>query len=125
MSKCQVVRLSGYQDVMMSGFYLDVAIVDRVSVEGPIVVALLPALLYAACEHHDGAGVGLPAHAPEVVPCGVQRALGHDELPLGVEAGHEAGVDEVAALLVIGRLQLDTAVVVRQDIGKPTGGIGG
>ena len=28
-------------------------------------------------QHHDGAAVGLPAHAPEVVPGGVERALGH------------------------------------------------
>ena len=70
-------------------------------------------------QHHDGAAVGLPAHAPEVVPGGVERALGHDELPLGVVARHEVGVDVVAPLLVVGGLQLHPAVVVRQDVGEP------
>ena len=49
----------------------------------------------------------------------MQRPLGHDELPLGVEAWHEAGVDEVTPLLVIGGLQLHPAVVVRQDVREP------
>ena len=48
----------------------------------------------------------------------MERSLRHNELPLGVEAGHEAGVDEVAALLVVRRLQLDPTVIVRQDVGE-------
>ena len=70
-------------------------------------------------EHDDGSAVGLPAHAPEVVPGGVERPLGHDELPLGVVARHEVRVDVVAPLLVVGGLQLYPAVVVRQDVGEP------
>ena len=49
----------------------------------------------------------------------MERALGHDELPLGVVAGDEVGVDVVAALLVVRGLELDTAVVVGQDVGEP------
>ena len=64
-------------------------------------------------QHHDGAAVGLPAHAPEVVPGGVERPLGHDELPLGVEARDEVGVDVVAAVLVVAWLQLHPTMVVR------------
>lgn len=58
----------------------DVAVVDGPRVEGPIVVALLAPLLDAARQHHDGARVALPAHAPEVVPRRVQRALRHHKL---------------------------------------------
>ena len=49
----------------------------------------------------------------------MQRALAHDELPLGVVAGHEVGVDVVAALLVVCGLKLDPAVVVGEDVGEP------
>ena len=49
----------------------------------------------------------------------MERALGHDELPLGVETWYEVGVDVVAAVLVVARLQLHPAVVVRQDVGEP------
>ncbi len=45
--------------------------------------------------------------------------LSNDELPLGVEAWHEVGVDEVRSLLVVSGLQLHPAVVVRQDVRKP------
>ena len=98
---------------------LDVPVEDRIRVERPIVVALLPTLLYTPGQHHDGPRVRLPAHSPEVVPRGVERALRHYELPLRVEAGHEAGVDEVAPLLVVCWLQLHPAVVVWQDVGEP------
>jgi hypothetical protein len=48
----------------------------------------------------------------------VERALGDDELARGVEPGHEVGVDVVAALVVVAGLQLDSRVVVRQDVGE-------
>ena len=99
--------------------HLDVPIKDGIRVERPIVVTLLPALLYTPGQHDDGPRVRLPAHPPEVVPCRVERALRHYELPLRVEAGHEAGVDEVAPFLVVCRLQLDPAVVVWQDVCEP------
>ena len=49
----------------------------------------------------------------------MKRALGHDKLSLGVVAGHEVGVDVVAALLVVRGLELHPAVVVGQDVGEP------
>ena len=49
----------------------------------------------------------------------MERTLSHDKLPLGVEARDEVGVDVVAAVLVVARLQLHPAVVVRQDVGEP------
>ena len=70
-------------------------------------------------QHHDGPAVGLPAHPPEVVPGGVQRALGHDKLPLGVEARREVSVDVVTAVLIVAGLELYPAVVVWQDVGEP------
>ena len=82
-------------------------------------MTLLPPLLHAPGQHHDGSAVGLPAHPPEVVPGGVQRTLGHDELSLGVEAGDEVSIDVVAAILIISRLQLHSAVIVGQDVGEP------
>ena len=99
--------------------HLDISVVDGVCVERPVLVALLSALLIAPGEHHDGPGVRLPAHSPEVVPRGMKGTLGHYELPLRVEAGDEAGVDEVAALLIICWLQLHSTVVVRQDVREP------
>ena len=81
--------------------HLDVSVVDGVRVERPVLVALLSALLIAPGEHHDGPGVRLPAHSPEVVPGGVQRALGHDELSLGVEARSEICIDVVRTVLVV------------------------
>ena len=45
--------------------------------------------------------------------------LCNNELPLGVEAGHVVGVDEVAPLLVVRGLQLHPRVVVRQDVREP------
>ena len=51
----------------------------------------------------------------------MERPLGHDELPLGVEARDEVGVDVVAAVLVVAWLQLHPTVVVRQDVGEPLG----
>ena len=98
---------------------LDVPVEDRVRVKRPVVVTLFSTLLYTAGQHHDGPGVCLPAHSPEIVPRGVKGTLGHYELSLRVEAGHEAGVDEVAALLVICWLQLHSTVVVRQDVREP------
>lgn len=59
--------------------HLDVAIEDGHRVVGPVLVALLAALLEAAGEHDNRPGVALPAHAPEIVACGVQRALGDNE----------------------------------------------
>ena len=99
--------------------HLDISVVDGVCVERPILVALLSPLLIAPGEHHDGPGVCLPAHPPEVVPGGVEGALGHYELSLRVEARHEAGVDVVAPLLVVSGLEFDPAVVVREDVGEP------
>ena len=49
----------------------------------------------------------------------MERALRHDELPLGVVAGDEVGVDVVAALLVVCGLELYPTVVVGQDVGEP------
>ena len=49
----------------------------------------------------------------------MKRTLGYDELPLGVVAGYEVGVDVVAALLVVRGLELHPAVVVGQDVGEP------
>ena len=49
----------------------------------------------------------------------MERALGHDELPLGVEARGEVGVNVVAPVLVVRGLELDPAVVVGQDVGEP------
>ena len=49
----------------------------------------------------------------------MKRTLGYDELPLGVVAGYEVGVDVVAALLVVRGLELDPTVVVGQDVGEP------
>ena len=52
--------------------------------------------------------------------------LSDDELPLGVEAWYEVGVDKVRALLVVRGLELDPAVVVGQDVREPaSGGSGG
>ena len=99
--------------------HLDVPVEYGIRVERPVVVTLLPALLYTPGQHDDGPRVGLPAHPPEVVPRRVQGTLRHYELPLRVEAGHEAGVDEVAPFLVVRRLQLHSAVVVWQDICEP------
>ena len=98
---------------------LYVSVVDRVGVGRPVLVTLLSPLLVAPGQHHDGPGVRLPAHPPEVVSGRVERTLSHYELPLGVEPGHEAGVDVVASLLVISRLELDPAVVVGEDVGEP------
>ena len=99
--------------------HLDVPVVYRVGVEGPIVVTLLSALLDAPGEHDNRPRIRLPAHPPEVVSGRVEGALGHYELPLGVEPRDKTGVDEVTSLLVIRRLQLHPAVVVRQDVCKP------
>ena len=99
--------------------HLDVPVEHGIRVERPIMVALLPTLLYTPGQHDDGPRVGLPAHPPEVVSRGVERALRHNELPLGVESGDEAGVDEVAPLLVVRWLQLYPAVVVWQDVCEP------
>ena len=49
----------------------------------------------------------------------MERALRYDKLPLRVESGHKVAVDVVGALLVIGGLQLDAAVVVGQNVGEP------
>ena len=98
---------------------LDVPVEDRVRVKRPVVVTLFSTLLYTAGQHHDGPRICLPAHSPEIVPRGVKGTLGHYELPLRVEAGDEAGVDEVAALLIICWLQLHSTVVVRQDVREP------
>ena len=98
---------------------LDVPVEDRVRVKRPVVVTLFSTLLYTAGQHDDGPRVCLPAHSPEIVPRGVKRTLGHYELPLRVEARDEAGVDEVAALLIICWLQLYSTVVVRQDVREP------
>ena len=98
---------------------LDVPVEDRVRVKRPVVVTLLSTLLYTAGQHDDGPRICLPAHSPEIVPRGVKGTLGHYELPLRVEAGDEAGVDEVAALLIICWLQLHSTVVVRQDVREP------
>ena len=70
-------------------------------------------------QHDYGPGVGLPAHPPVVVSGRVERPLGDDELPRGVEPGHEVGVDVVTALVVVARLELDPRVVVWQDVGEP------
>ena len=99
--------------------HLDVAVVDGLRVIRPVLVTLFPSLLHAPGQHHDGPAVCLPAHPPEVVPGGVERTLGHDKLPLGVEAGDEVGVDVVAPVLVVGGLELDPAVVVGKDVGEP------
>ena len=48
--------------------HLDVPVKYGVCVERPIVVALLPTLLYTSGQHDDGPRVRLPAHSPEVVP---------------------------------------------------------
>ena len=48
--------------------HLDVPVEDGVCVKGPIVIALLSTLLYTSGQHHDGSGICLPAHSPEVVP---------------------------------------------------------
>lgn len=64
----------------------DVPIVDGPRVERPIVITLLAALLDATRQHHDGARVALPAHAPEVIPRRVQRALRHHKLAGGIVA---------------------------------------
>ena len=98
---------------------LDVPVEDRVRVKRPVVVTLFSTLLYTAGQHDDGPRICLPAHSPEIVPRGVKGTLGHYELPLRVEAGDEAGVDEVAALLIICWLQLHSTVVVRQDVREP------
>ena len=98
---------------------LDVPVEDRVRVKRPVVVTLFSTLLYTAGQHHNGPRVGLPAHSPEIVPRGVKGTLGHYELPLRVEARDEAGVDEVAALLIICWLQLHSTVIVRQDVREP------
>ena len=99
--------------------HLDVAVVDGLRVIRPVLVTLFPSLLHAPGQHHDGPTVCLPTHPPEVVPGGVERTLGHDKLPLGVEAGDEVGVDVVAPVLVVGGLELDPAVVVGEDVGEP------
>ena len=99
--------------------HLDVAVVDRLRVVRPVLVTLLPPLLHAPGQHHDGPAVGLPTHPPEVVPGGVQRTLGHDKLSLRVESRDEVGVDVVAAVLVVGGLELHPAVVVRKNVGEP------
>ena len=49
----------------------------------------------------------------------MQRTLGHDELPLGVEARRKIGVDVVAAVLIVAGLELHPAVVIGQDVGEP------
>lgn len=98
---------------------LDVSVADGLRVVGPVVVALLAALLHAPRQHDDGLAVALPAHAPEVVSCRVQRPLRDDELTWRVVTRHVVGVDVVAAvLLVVRRLQLEARVVVRQDVGE-------
>ena len=81
--------------------HLDVSVVDGVCVQRPVLVALLSPLLIAPGEHHDGPGVRLPAHPPEVVPGGVEGALGHDELSLGVETRREVCIYVVGAVLVV------------------------
>lgn len=96
----------------------DVAVVHGPRVVRPVAVALLATLLHAARQHDDGAAATLPAHAPEVVPRRVQRALRDDELARRVVARHVVGVDVVRALLVVHRLQLEARVVVRQDVGE-------
>ena len=98
---------------------LDVPVEDWVRVKRPVVVTLFSTLLYTPGKHHNGPRICLPAHSPEIVPRGVKGTLGHYELPLRVEAGDEAGVDEVAALLIICWLQLHSTVVVRQDVREP------
>ena len=80
---------------------LDIAVVDRLGVVRPVLVAFLPALLHTPGEHHDGPGVRLPAHPPEVVPGGVEGTLGHDELSLGVETRREVCIYVVGAVLVV------------------------
>ena len=89
----------------ISSTRLNVPVVDGLRVVRPVVVALFPPLFDAARQHHDGPRVRLPTHPPEVVPRRVERPLRHDELPRGIVAGHEIGVDEVRALLVIGWLK--------------------
>ena len=89
----------------ISSTRLDVPVVDGLRVVRPVVVALFPPLFDAARQHHDGPRVRLPTHSPEVVPRRVERPLRHDELPRGIVPGHEIGVDEVRAFLVIGWLK--------------------
>lgn len=60
--------------------YANVTVIDGVSVDGPIMVALLPTLLDTPGQHHDRPAVAFPHHPPEIVTRRVQRALGHDEL---------------------------------------------
>ena len=80
---------------------LDIAVVYRLSVVRPVLITFLSALLNTPSEHHDGPGVGLPAHPPEVVPGGVQGSLGHDKLSLRVETRSEVCIDVVRPVLVI------------------------
>lgn len=56
-----------------------VPVVHGEGIVGPIVVALLSALLYTAGQHDDGSTVRFPAHAPEIVASGMQRTLEHEE----------------------------------------------
>ena len=46
---------------------LDISVVDGLGVVRPILITFLSSLLHTPGEHHDGSGVGLPAHPPEVV----------------------------------------------------------
>ena len=98
-------RRRGGKVRISSSTRLNVPVVNGLRVVRPVVVALFPALLDAARQHHDGPRVRLPAHPPEVIPRRVERPLRHDELPRGVVPRHEVGVNEVRALLVIGWLK--------------------
>lgn len=60
--------------------YANVAVIDGMSVDWPIMVTLLSSLLDTPGQHYDRPAVAFPDHSPEIVTRRVQRTLGDDEL---------------------------------------------
>lgn len=81
-------------------------------------VAFFSSLLDTSRQHDDSTTVTLPDHAPEVVASRVQRPLCDDEFTWGIVTRHVVCVYVIGALFVVDGLELEAAVVVRQDVGE-------
>jgi len=59
----------------------NIAIIDRGSVVGPIMVAFLSAFFFDPRQHDNCPTVAFPHHSPKVVPRRVKRTLRYDKFP--------------------------------------------